>query len=35
VSRVAALALRVDALSGPRREAAVRLLDALADLIGD
>jgi GAF domain-containing protein len=34
VSRVAALALRVDALSGPRREAAVRLLDALADLLG-
>jgi GAF domain-containing protein len=35
VSRVAALALRVDALSGPRREAAVRLLDALADLLGE
>jgi GAF domain-containing protein len=34
VGRVAALALRVDSLEGPRREAAVRLLDALADLIG-
>jgi GAF domain-containing protein len=35
VSRVARLAVRVDALDGPRREAAVRLLDALGELIGD
>jgi GAF domain-containing protein len=35
VSRVAQLAQRVDGLSGPRRDAANRLLDALADLIGD
>jgi GAF domain-containing protein len=35
VARVALLASRVDSLSGPRREAAVRLLDALGDLLGD
>ena len=35
VGRVARLALRVDSLTGPRREAAVRILDALADLIGE
>jgi GAF domain-containing protein len=35
VARVAQLAGRVDALSGPRREAAVRLLDARADLLAD
>jgi GAF domain-containing protein len=35
VGRVARLALRVDSLQGPRREAAVRLLDALADLLGE
>lgn len=34
VGRVAALASRVDSLDGPRREAAMRLLDALGDLIG-
>jgi GAF domain-containing protein len=34
VTRVALLASRVDALSGRRREAAVRLLDALGDLLG-
>ena len=35
VGRIARLALQVDSLSGPRREAASRLLDALADLIAD
>jgi GAF domain-containing protein len=35
VGRVAALASRVDALDGPRRAAAVRLLDALGELIGE
>jgi GAF domain-containing protein len=34
VARVARLAARVDALDGPRRDAAVRLLDALSDLLG-
>lgn len=33
IARVAALARRVDALDGPRREAAVRLLEALGELI--
>ena len=35
VGRVAALASRLDTLDGPRRAAAVRLLDALGELIGD
>jgi GAF domain-containing protein len=35
LARVARLAASVDALSGPRREAATRLLDALADLLRD
>jgi GAF domain-containing protein len=35
VGRVARLALQVDSLSGPRREAAKRLLEALADLIAE
>jgi GAF domain-containing protein len=34
VGQVARLAARVDSLEGPRREAAVRLLNALAELIG-
>ena len=34
IGRVTQLATRVDALDGPRREAAVRLLDALTDLLG-
>jgi GAF domain-containing protein len=35
VARVAVLASRVDSLSGARRDAAVRLLDALGDLLGE
>ena len=35
LERVTRLASRIDALSGPRREAAVRLLDALEALLRD